>query len=376
VARILWVSTELPDRQGQGGQRRQFHQIRALARRGHDITVVVPASDQRGESLAEFAEVQRPQLTFLGRIVRRRVLRLRRALLGTPADVVVVSHVEAWWLLPTSGTLGTPVLVDVHNVLSHWHLSNGRHDEGDETRAAEALALREAAGVMTCSATETARLQAAHPTEAAKIFAAPLGVDPEEWPPKEFSRAEPVVALFGSWSWEPNELGLRWFLDSVWPLVRAGVPNARALVAGSGVEDAAQWPSGAEFVGRVEDLAAFTARATVVAVPVLRGVGASVKFAESLASGASVVATADGANGLADPPAYVTDRADEWATWIIERLERRADEPAPAPARAVALNDYTWDSAAVPIDDWIAEHTRARATPTVAPSDPESKGPA
>ena len=83
-----------------------------------------------------------------------------------------------------------------------------------------------------------------------------------------------------------------------------------------------------------------------------------------------------GANGLADPPAYVTDRADEWATWIIERLERRADEPAPAPARAVALNDYTWDSAAVPIDDWIAEHTRARATPTVAPSDPESKGPA
>lgn len=351
MASILWVSTETPSRDGQGGQRRQFHQIGALTTRGHEVTVLVPASPQDDTSVQALATVIRPRLKLFGRVSRRRVRQLR-ALIRRPGwDAIIVSHHESAWLL--GDEVAAPVLIDVHNLMSDWHRRTGRDAERDSAHALEARALHRADGVMTCSAVETRRLVEAHPDAAGKAFTAPLGVDPAEWPERPFARAEPLVVLFGSWAWQPNRLGLEWFLAEVWPRVTDRVPAATALVAGTGVESTAGWPSGVRFVGRVPDLSELTAAATVVAVPVRDGVGASVKFAEALASGAAVIATGDGANAFDDPPAAVSDDAGFWAVWIAERLELRLKEPAPTPARALALESMSWDAAAAPIDAWI-----------------------
>ena len=67
VVRVLWLSTETPARDGQGGQRRQYHQIRALQDRGHDITVLVPKSDQGDASIRSIAPVLRPRVTLFRR---------------------------------------------------------------------------------------------------------------------------------------------------------------------------------------------------------------------------------------------------------------------------------------------------------------------
>lgn len=359
MARVLWVSSETPSRDGQGGQRRQFHQINSLVRRGHDVTVLVPTSPQDDRSLRGLVPVIRPRLEVLGRPSRRRVLRMRRMIAAGDWDAIVLSHDESAWLLPEG--LTTPVLLDLHNVTSHWHLTADRVEQARRAQTAEARALSLAAAVTTCSAVETRRLLAVHPEVADRAFTAPLGVDPAEWPDRGFARDAPRVVLFGSWSWHPNRVGLEWFVETVWPLVLARFPDARAVVAGTGVDDASSWATGIDFVGRVDDLADLTAGATVVAVPVFDGIGASVKFAEALASGASVVATTDGSNAFDDPPAFVSDDATAWADWIADRLRRRGDEPAPAAARGVALEKLTWDAAVEPIDAWLRGRAAARA---------------
>jgi polysaccharide biosynthesis protein PslH len=324
-----------------------------LKARGHDITVLVPRSVQNDRTLREVVTVLRPRVEFRGRILWHRVNRVRR-ITGAPHwDAVVVSHHESWWLLPKRQGSSSPTLLDVHNVMSYWHTRAGRGKQALADHELENRAVVAATAITTCSRTECRRLEEMHPEVAGKTFAAPLGVDPSEWPEKEFTRTEAIVALFGTWGWRPNSLGLAWFLKEVWPRVHRQFPEAVALIAGSDVDGVDVWPDGARFVGRVDDLAAFTASATVLAVPVLEGVGASVKFAEALASGAAVVATPDGANAFDEPLAYVSADPEEWADWIVERLRRRLQEAAPAPSRAVALHDLTWDAAVAPIDEWL-----------------------
>ncbi|GAA1999895.1 glycosyltransferase family 4 protein [Microbacterium ulmi] len=362
MSRLLWISAEVPDRNGQGGQRRQFHQIRELVRLGHEVTVLAPQSSQDDTSIRRIAAVRRPKLEVFGRFVPSIAVRLRSRIATEEWDAIVVSHVESSWLLPAREALRAPVLTDVHNVMSRWHADHGRPAEAEAAFLQERRAIANSTMLTTCSEQERRRLVEAHPDAADKTFAAPLGVDPDEWPAAPYSRERPVVAMFGSWSWTPNARGLHWFATEVWPRVRLRTPDALALVAGSGVEDPSSLPEGMTSVGRVADLAAFAAKATVVAVPVLEGVGAAVKFAESLATGAAVIATPDGANAFEEAPAFVSADPDEWAAWIAERLARRGLEPAPAPARSFALRELTWAAAVAPIDAWLRTlHAEDRA---------------
>lgn len=357
MVRVLWVSAETPDRNGQGGQRRQFHQIRELAALGHDITVLVPRSAQDATTVREVATIRRMRFAIFGIPLAPLFRRANAVVRNRRWDAIVLSHVESAWLIPQRPD--APVLLDVHNVLSYWHSTHGRNLEASAAESAEAEALMLASGVMTCSETELRRLAHIHSDtlDGREAFVAPLGIDPDEWPTVDYRRDSPLVAMFGSWDWAPNAAGLEWFASVVWPEVRRRVSDAEAHVAGSGA-DPATLPDGMSFVGRVPDLAAFTSSATVVAVPVRDGVGASVKFAESLATGAAVIATTDGANAFDSPPAFVSDSVNAWVEWIVQRLEDRGREPAPHPSRSVALQKLTWSDSVRPIDAWLNSHSR------------------
>lgn len=361
MSRILWVSTETPDRYGQGGQRRQYHQIRELVARGHDVEVLTLRNDQDDTSLRALVPVRRVRVAWRRWSLSENVRRMRNRIGRSECDVVVVSHVESWWMLPEPFSLTVPVVLDVHNALSHWYSARGLRDEAESARELEAIAFADAAAVMTCSALERDRVVDAHPDTTGKTIIAPIGIDPDEWPERTFPPAEPTVALFGTWSWHPNSLGLDWFARDVWPRVIEKEPAAKALVAGSGVTGEAEWPAGMTFVGRVPDIGDFTASAAVVAVPVIEGVGASMKFPEALMSGAPVLATTDGANGVATSPAFVSDDADQWAGYIVARIRDRALAPRPNEARQFALEHLTWAKTVAPLDDWIREQAGQRA---------------
>lgn len=351
MARILWVSAETPDQGGQGGQRRQFHQIKGLIDLGHEVHVISLRSDQFVSSIREIASIRRFRVAVRGRSVRALLERMRRTIRSSDVDVIVVSHVDSRWMLPGDIRAVRPVLLDVHNVLSSWYDTRGLTELRDDELEAEQEAFDISTAVMTCSTLEAERLRRSHPGLTLPVLVAPLGVDPREWPDEPMDREAPLVVAFGNWSWHPNHLGLQWLLDEVWPSVHAQVPGARLEIAGTGADRSVH--PGVTVLGRIDDLAAFTARATVVAVPVFEGVGASVKFAESLATGAAVIATPDGANGTDAPPCLVSADATAWVEWIVARLCNRRSEPAPSPARAYALSNLTWAQAVAPIDMWI-----------------------
>ncbi len=165
--------------------------------------------------------------------------------------------------------------------------------------------------------------------------------------------AEPHLLFVGSLDWRPNQDGLRWYLESIWPSIRAAAPWTkmtvvgrrpppwvRALCAAKSVSLAADAP----------DVRIHLAEASVVIVPLRIGGGSRLKILEAMAAGRPVVSTKVGAEGLdarhnehvllADDPldfAHVTVRL------LNDPARRRALSNA---GRCLVEREYGWDGIA------------------------------
>ncbi|MER8847081.1 MULTISPECIES: glycosyltransferase family 4 protein [Mesorhizobium] len=114
------------------------------------------------------------------------------------------------------------------------------------------------------------------------------------------------AALIGTWTWQPNRIGLDWFLGKVVPHLR---PGFRIRIAGhmpSGVTSA---HPGVEFVGRVADARAFVRGAAVIPLISTAGSGVQLKTIETFELGLPSVATSRSLRGIDHRPdnCVVTD---------------------------------------------------------------------
>jgi succinoglycan biosynthesis protein ExoO len=98
----------------------------------------------------------------------------------------------------------------------------------------------------------------------------------------------------------PNREGVGWFLDEVWPLIRAGRPDAVLDVAGSVCAAIAHRAGGVRLHGRVDRLDALYRDAAVVISPLKIGTGLKIKLVEALAQGKALVATSATLQGIED----------------------------------------------------------------------------
>lgn len=143
-------------------------------------------------------------------------------------------------------------------------------------------------------------------------------------PPTPSRRGSHGVVGFVGPMWRPeNATGIAWFVQEVWPLVRARHPDARLRVAGAGpVADA---PHGVEYLGFVPDLEAFFRQLDVFVAPLLIGAGLKFKVLQAFAHGLPVVATTVAAEGIelpADGPPFarVHDDPAHFAAAVSELL--------------------------------------------------------
>jgi glycosyltransferase involved in cell wall biosynthesis len=118
--------------------------------------------------------------------------------------------------------------------------------------------------------------------------------------------AEPVVVHLGTLSWPPNLDGVDRFLREGMPALRAAVPRARLVVAGSGAPAslralAARTP-GVELAGAPDDDEPLYRGARCFLDAGLGGAGTRVKILNAMARGLPVVATRDAAEGLEVEP--------------------------------------------------------------------------
>lgn len=151
-------------------------------------------------------------------------------------------------------------------------------------------------------------------------------LDPKlELPPATRSTDEtpPEVLFVGALQRVENAAGVQWFLQSVWPQIRARVPDARLVVAGANPPDEirAAASDAITVTGFVPDLVPYFARASVFVAPLLAGAGLKFKVAQAMLFGLPIVSTTIGAEGFdRDALAAVTNEPQAFADAVVQLL--------------------------------------------------------
>ena len=117
-----------------------------------------------------------------------------------------------------------------------------------------------------------------------------------------FGSPQPGTIVFtGSFSYHANSDAVSYFLDEIFPLVRARRPDTRFQVLGSleGSTPLSEQPNASvKFAGQVDDVRYPVAQAWLSVAPLRFGTGTRLKILESMALGTPVVSTRKGAEGL------------------------------------------------------------------------------
>ncbi len=153
----------------------------------------------------------------------------------------------------------------------------------------------------------------------ASIISAPAGIDL----PDAVEQGNPFrVFHLGSMEWMPNQEGVHWLLNEIWPLVKKMEPRASLHLAGKGLRAnfGKPLPEGVYNDGEVEDAARWYAGFGISVVPLRAASGIRMKTLEALAAGKSVVSTGAGAAGLPlmnREEAMLADTAEAFAQAIL-----------------------------------------------------------
>lgn len=135
-----------------------------------------------------------------------------------------------------------------------------------------------------------------------------------------------TVFHIGAMDWDPNILGIQWFVKDVWPLVLELEPDAALHLAGKALDRNDKHFIGKHIFnhGEVESAEKFKERFAVMIVPLLSGGGMTIKIVEALNAGKVIVTTTIGSKGtgivngvhgiIADEPAAI-------ATGIVSLLK-------------------------------------------------------
>jgi GT2 family glycosyltransferase/glycosyltransferase involved in cell wall biosynthesis len=220
---------------------------------------------------------------------------------------------------------GSPTAVVMHDLFSSRASQFQQIGEGDSVSsldlAREIPMLGQAAVVIAIQADESNVVRRRLPNTT--VLTVPLSVAPVE-------KAQPGDAadiLFIGSATAPNLIGLRWFIDHVWPSILEQVPDAVLLVAGGASKIVDGSAPRVTALGYVPDLPPLYRQASVVISPLLVGSGLKIKLIEAMAHGKAIVATPATLQGCGkEVRAAVTETADPvtFAAEVVVLLRDRA----------------------------------------------------
>jgi glycosyltransferase involved in cell wall biosynthesis len=231
------------------------------------------------------------------------------------------------------------------NLCKRWYIGRQwRKFERFERRA-----LSEATGIVAVSDTDADTFRGEFGVT--RVDVVENGVDTAYFQPAP-GRRDPAQLLFlGSLDWRPNLDGITVLLDCVFPAIRAAESTATLRLVGRNPPDwlrrrAVQIP-GVELHASVPDVRPYLAGCGMMVVPLRIGGGSRLKILEALASGAPVVSTRIGAEGLRlSPGQHLTVVAD--IQGLIPAILAGIRQPAPLLRQAElgreeVLRYHDWD---------------------------------
>lgn len=352
--KIVYATTGLPHLQTTGGEIASQAFIDAMRNSGHDVDVFgfmrtaapVPGGSTAVETRAieSRAAGLTPCAWLVQALLKRRpygcqkfvspryLNRLTHQTRDGKADVLVLDHARMGWLLPYARMLARSVVLIAHNHEAKLCADQAQATGGvlrrqvfkRESRLFERLETalaRQVDQVWALSAGEKAAFQLmAGSIDKVVLMAVPglahgvetaSGTNPVE---PEFD-----IGLLGTWDWSVNGQGLEWFVEQVVPQLPA---HLQIRVAGRGSERINGLYPNLEGLGYIDDPAAFTAKARVLAIPTTVGAGIQLKTINAISAALPTVSTTIGVRGIDDLPDYVciADTPQEFAASLLAQL--------------------------------------------------------
>ena len=152
---------------------------------------------------------------------------------------------------------------------------------------------------------------------------APVGIDLEEYEPDSqcFKEKVMTLAFIGALDWMPNQSGVVWFLDNVWPTVSAKYPEVEFHIAGKNTPDWLSRRAAGNVIvhGEVEDAKKFINCHPILIAPLFSGSGIKIKVLEGMALSRVVITTPVGAEGIparSQEQLFVAKTADQFIQQI------------------------------------------------------------
>jgi len=327
--RVLWIGTKPPVPPVDGGRLAVLETLRALHGAGIEVTLVAPvdpsAADAPGRLRRDLEPVCRPRLVpsrapgrlrpllgcltgppyAISRHLRAEVTEEVERLLATePFEIVHCEQLHALAQAEPARRRGVPVVLRAQNVESDlWAAAAELHPWAGPwlRREARHLARYEGQAVRSVTATVALTTEDARKLEQLAGGGARVAVVPPPFPPvlppaEPPLPGDPPVVLLGSGGWLPNADAVRWFVDTVWPVVRSRCPEAQLHLFAPA--DGRRLPPGALLHPPPADSRDAFPRGSIQVVPLRIASGIRMKILEAWARGVPVVATPEAAGGL------------------------------------------------------------------------------
>jgi glycosyltransferase involved in cell wall biosynthesis len=132
-----------------------------------------------------------------------------------------------------------------------------------------------------------------------RVSVVPNGVDIDQFRPATNEPARDSLLFFGAMNYYPNQDGLTYFVEQIFPLILAKRPNTKLWVVGPAPDSVKRLQSpNIEVTGFVDAVEPYIDSATAVIVPLRLGGGTRLKIVEAMAKAKAIVSTPIGAEGI------------------------------------------------------------------------------
>ena len=188
-----------------------------------------------------------------------------------------------------------------------------------------------------------------HLAPRARIAVVPNGVDLNGFAPSGSARTRHSLLFLGMMNYHPNDDGVRFFLEEIFPAIRSAIPDVTISIVG-GEPSAAVRAAGSPQVivtGLVPDVRPYLASAEVLVVPLRAGGGTRLKLLEAMAAGIPAVSTTIGCEGLGathDQHLVIADGPGAFARAVVDLLgDADKRQRLAAQAREFVRTRYGWE---------------------------------
>ena len=146
---------------------------------------------------------------------------------------------------------------------------------------------------------------------------------------KDIAIQKSNIFFIGSLDWLPNQTGLIWFLEDVWPRILNDFPQAHFKIAGRNIPDWIKEKTikHVEILGEVESAIDFMQNNDIMIVPLFSGSGMRVKIIEAMALAKPIVATTLAAEGITythQKNIVIADDATTFAAHLLKLLKNKS----------------------------------------------------